>query len=267
MGQITVAELAVLLVEPSPTQQKVIQKDLCDLGITKFEWSQTASDALDRMRHALPDLVISAMHLPDMTGTELVQSMRDSKEMRDVPFMLISSETHTRYLEPLRQAGVTAILPKPYDRDSLKRALYTTVDFLEPSSEGLEDLRVDELRVLIVDDSVTSRHHIKRLFLGLGVTDVVEANNGKHAVKLLDEDYFDLVVTDYNMPEMDGRELTEFIRQRSRQMAIPVLMITSEADQQRLASVEQVGVSALCDKPFEPSVIRRVLRTALLSTA
>lgn len=267
MGIITVDQLAVLLVEPSPTQYKYIHGDLCGLGITRTDWAQTASAALDHMRNALPDLVMSAMHLPDMTGTELVQCMRDSKDWRDVPFMLISSETHPRFLAPLRQAGVTAILPKPYDRDRLRRALYTTVDFLEPSTEGLEDLPVDELRVLIVDDSITSRHHIKRLFLALGITDVVEANNGKQALQFLSDDYFDLVVTDYHMPEMNGCELTEFIRTRSRQMSIPILMITGEVDKQRLAQVEQIGVSALCDKPFEPSVIRRILRTTLLSTA
>lgn len=267
MGLITVDQLAVLLVEPSPTQYKFILGDLSYLGVTKTDWTQTATDALEHMRHALPDLVMSAMHLPDMTGTELVQSMRDSKELRDVPFMLISSETHPRFLSPLRQAGVTAILPKPYDRDRLRRALYTTVDFLEPSSEGIEDLPVEEMRVLIVDDSATSRHHIKRLFVALGITNVVEAINGKQALKFLSDDYFDLVVTDYHMPEMDGRELTEFIRTSSRQMSVPILMITGEADQQRLAQVEQVGVSALCDKPFEPSVIRRILRTTLLSTA
>ena len=73
----------------------------------------------------------------------------------------------------------------------------------------------------------------------------------------------DLVITDYNMPEMDGRQLVEYIRQQSWQSTVPVLMVTSEHNQQRLAAVERAGVSAICDKPFEQESIKRLLAEAL----
>jgi len=266
MQRITIGELVVLLVEPSPTQQKIITGHLSQLGVTRVEWEQSAGAALERMRRANPDLVISAMHLPDMTGSELIENMRLSSDLGDIPFMLISSETDVRYLTPLRQAGVIAILPKPYELDQLKRALFTTVDYLEPDTEDLEDFPVGELRVLIVDDSITSRHHISRLFNRLGIVKISEAVNGKQAVELINNQYFDLVVTDYNMPEMDGKELTEYIRDQSKQASIPILMITSESDSGRLAAVQQSGVSAICDKPFDPKTIKRVLKTSVLNT-
>ena len=73
----------------------------------------------------------------------------------------------------------------------------------------------------------------------------------------------DLVVTDYNMPEMDGREFVEYVRSRSWQRSVPILMVTSETDQGRLAAVEEAGVSGICDKPFEPAVVRCLLARML----
>jgi two-component system chemotaxis response regulator CheY len=58
---------------------------------------------------------------------------------------------------------------------------------------------------------------------------------------------------------MDGRELIEFIRNESWQNELPIMMITSERDEKRLASVKQAGVSAICDKPFEPSHIKNLI--------
>ena len=70
-------------------------------------------------------------------------------------------------------------------------------------------------------------------------------------------------MTDYNMPEMDGRELTEFIRTQSWQSTVPILMVSSESNQSRLSAVVQAGVSGVCDKPFEPAVVRGLLEKML----
>jgi two-component system chemotaxis response regulator CheY len=81
--------------------------------------------------------------------------------------------------------------------------------------------------------------------------------------RLLDEVMVDLVVTDYNMPEMDGKALVDHIRTRSWLASVPILMVTSESDQGRLAAVEEVAVSGICDKPFEPNMVRALLTRIL----
>ena len=70
---------------------------------------------------------------------------------------------------------------------------------------------------------------------------------------------FDLVVTDFNMPEVDGRELTRYIREQSQQSHLPILMVTSESQAAHLANIEKDGVNALCDKPFEPKFVKEIL--------
>ena len=62
------------------------------------------------------------------------------------------------------------------------------------------------------------------------------------------------------MPEMDGKALVQHIRTLSMQPSVPILMVSSERDEGRLAAVEQAGVSAICDKPFEVNLIRRLLK-------
>lgn len=262
-AKITLDQLHVLLVEPSSTQRRFITNHLNSFGVMAIDIATNGQTALDTLNPDLHDLIISSMHLEDMTGTELVQNMRMHEQLHDIPFMLISSETNFRYLEPIRQAGVIAILPKPYEIEQLKRALYSTVYYLDPSSLDTPDIAAEDLNVLVVDDSFTARNHIKRVLSNMGIQRLEEAKNGKEAVEILGEHFFDLIVTDYNMPEMDGKQLVEYIRSQSNQTTIPVLMVSSESDDSRLAAVQQAGVSAICDKPFETETVRDLLQKML----
>ena len=263
MNLLSVNELEILLVEPSSTQQRIIDEQLQQLGAKHLEHAGSAAQALEQMRTRIPDLVISAMHLPDMTGTELVQAMRSDAALLDLAFMLISSETHIRYLEPLRQAGVIAILPKPFDLEQLRKSLLATLDFLQPGPLELKQFSPDELRILIVDDSFTSRRIIRQMLERLGIEQFAEAENGQQAIELIEKEFFDLIVTDYNMPEMDGEQLSQFIRNHSTQQSVPVLMVTSETDQSRLAGIAQSGVSAVFDKPFTVDTLRTTIERVL----
>ena len=264
MSHLSIGQLHILLVEPSSTQRHIIEDYLTRLGAGAVQRVENAEQALEAMRAHHPDLVISAMHLPDTTGTELVQNMRNEADLMDIAFMLISSETHLRYLEPLRQAGVIAILPKPFTIEQLRTSLLATLDYLEPEPLNLQGFSPDELRVLIVDDSFTSRRIIRQMMQGMGIEQFSEAENGRQAMEMIENEFFDLIVTDYNMPEMDGEQLSQFIRKQSTQQSVPVLMVTSETDQSRLAGIAQSGVSAVFDKPFTVDTLRTTIQRLLV---
>ena len=98
----------------------------------------------------------------------------------------------------------------------------------------------------------------------MGLKKITEAENGAMALTHIKDAEFDLVVTDYNMPEMDGRELSEFIRYNPETAHIPIIMVTSESqDSVHMANIQQTGVNALCDKPFEPTEVRAMLAALL----
>lgn len=260
----SLADLSVLLVEPSHMQANLVTRMLQHQGVRQIKLVDTAEAALAALTEgaAAGWVVISSLYLPDMAGTELVAAMRADEELESIPFILVSSETRPQVLEPVRQSGACSIVGKPFNEQQLSRALYAAADYLNPPGD-LDVAEVESLRILLVDDSLASRRHLRRLLEELGIERITEAVNGKEAVDLLQETMVDLVITDYNMPEMDGRELTEYIRTQSWQNSVPVLMVTSEQNMGRLAAVERAGVSAICDKPFEAGSIRKLISESL----
>lgn len=261
----SLADISVILVEPSQMQANLVIRMLTHQGVKQTTVVDRAQAALELL-HGNPQdqwVVISSLYLPDMSGVDLVGAMRSEAELDAVPFILVSSETRPQVLDPVRQSGACSIVAKPFNEQQLSRALYAAADYLNPP-EDHDVAEIEGLRVLLVDDSGTSRRHLRRLLEELGLERITEAADGKEAVAILQETMVDLVITDYNMPEMDGRELTEYIRTQSWQNAVPVLMVTSEQNMGRLAAVERAGVSAICDKPFEAGSIRKLISESLL---
>jgi len=259
VSYLNIDDLNILVVEPSSTQLKIIINHLKESGVKQVEGKTDCTSALEYMQTYTPDLVISAMYFRDMTATELVQQMRQDDKLKAIPFMLVSSETRFKILDPIRQSGIIGILPKPFERQDLKRALNATLDVLSPEELELETYDIDSVKALVVDDSLTSRNHVKRMLNDMGMQHIHQAENGKAAIALLEEQVFDIIVTDYNMPEMDGCQLVDFVRNFTEQSYIPILMVTSEEDSTRIASVQQAGVSAILDKPFEPADMRKLI--------
>lgn len=262
-SHITIQDLSVLLVEPSDVQNKLIIRALNEAGIHKIENSPNVKQTLSMLEDYTPDLIVSSMYLEDGTADELLQLIRHSPDHENQAFMVISSEHNKTYLERLRQSGVLAILPKPFTGDDLTRAIKATLTYIKSEDIDLEFFDPKDLKVLIVDDSRLARKHIIRTMKSMGIALFTEAENGKEAIKLLEVETFDLVITDYNMPEMDGRELTETIRMSPTLAHTPVLMVSSEANETHLSNIAQAGVDAICDKPFDPNTVRELLASML----
>ncbi len=256
-------DLQVFLVEPSHTQQQIIKQFLFELGISDITFIESGKETLSLLKQSSPDLIMSSMYLPDMTGADLVHEIRNNSESYNMAFLLISSETKLKYLEPIRQAGAIAILPKPFTSSDLDVALSATLDYLNPQQVELEHLDIEDIMVLVVDDSPTSLKYISKILNDIGIDQITQAENGQQAFDLINEHLFDLIVTDFNMPEMDGLELTLSIRAESSQKTVPILMLTSEQNENRLAAVKKAGVSAILDKPFKPASIRKLIAQLL----
>lgn len=263
MESLAVQDLSILLVEPSTTQRKIIINELREEGVLSIEGVGSAREAYSQLQHFQPDLIISAMYLPDATAPELVQLLQKNEQTSDIPVMVVSSEQNYDNLEAVRQSQVVALLPKPFTRQDLHRALIATVEYINPDELDLELYDIDKLRVLIVDDSRMARRHLARVMQQIGVEDITEACDGLEARNIIEEHSFDLILTDYNMPNMDGEALVSYVRNESELSHVPILMITSEENDARLSSVKQAGVSALCDKPFEMTQVKGLLASLL----
>lgn len=256
---ITVDDLSLLLVEPSRAQRMILMRLFEQLGARDVRTARTVDEALREVRVQPPHLVLSAMHLPDGKGSDLLYHIRHDEDVGDTAFLLISSETRVEELEPVRQGGAVAIIRKPCTRSELLQALSDTMDLLTREAMELDEEPVEDIRVLVVDDSKTARRFILKVLGQLGLENITTAVDGMDATRYLEEKFFDIVFTDYNMPNMNGQQLLEFIRTKSSQPSVPVVMITSETNGARIAGVERAGVSAIVDKPFELDRVRKIL--------
>jgi len=259
MERLSQQDLNILLVEPSAMQRKIIAQELLCENVTAVDQANSISTAVESIQSLSPDLVASALYLEDGTAMDLFRILRTSEECQDTPFMLVSSERRHEQLDQFKQAGVVAILPKPFDKDHLKRALRATVDMLSPEELESELFDIESLRVLCVDDSLMSRKMIRKVVTNLGIEDITEAKDGAEAQEILGNQDFDLIITDYNMPNVDGAELASFVRNSADYSHIPIMMVTSEQNEAKLGYVSQCGVDAIIDKPFSPDEVRKLL--------
>ncbi|GAB6038407.1 chemotaxis response regulator CheY [Fundidesulfovibrio butyratiphilus] len=116
-------------------------------------------------------------------------------------------------------------------------------------------MEYSKLRVLVVDDFSTMRKIVKNMLRKAGVKQVVEAENGKVALEMLERQAFNLVVLDWNMPGVSGLDVLKTIRADERLHCMPVLMVTSEALESQVLIAVQAGVTNYIVKPFTEEVL------------
>ena len=115
--------------------------------------------------------------------------------------------------------------------------------------------------VLVVDDSMPMRSVIKKTLKASGfkVGEFFDAANGREALDILRDEWLDLVLTDYNMPDMDGLALINAMKSDEILKVIPVVVVTTEGSQQRMEEFMKKGAAGYIRKPFTPEEIRQQL--------
>ena len=116
-----------------------------------------------------------------------------------------------------------------------------------------------KMKFLVVDDFSTMRRIVRNLLKELGFTKVDEAEDGQVALQKLNSLPFDFVVTDWNMPNMDGLTLLQNIRANPSLKHLPVLMITAEAKKENIIAAAQAGASGYIVKPFTAATLSEKL--------
>jgi|TARA_Y100001934_G_scaffold95531_1_gene117925 two-component system chemotaxis response regulator CheY len=115
------------------------------------------------------------------------------------------------------------------------------------------------MKILVVDDFSTMRRIIKNLLKDLGFSNIQEAEDGSTALPMLQQGDFDFVVTDWNMPGMQGIDLLRAIRADDKLKHLPVLMVTAEAKKEQIVAAAQAGVNGYVVKPFTAATLKEKL--------
>lgn len=113
-----------------------------------------------------------------------------------------------------------------------------------------------DMKILIVDDFSTMRRIIKNLLRDLGFNNTAEADDGNTALPMLQAGGFDFLVTDWNMPGMEGIDLLKAVRADEKLANLPVLLVTAEAKKEQIVEAAQAGVNGYVVKPFNAATLK-----------
>ena len=119
--------------------------------------------------------------------------------------------------------------------------------------------------VLVVDDSPPMRQVMKKVIQisGFDVGELLEAGNGKEALKVLSSNWVDVILSDLYMPEMDGIEMLRRLSEEDLWKRIPVIVVTTEGREQVIEEAKRLGAKGYVKKPFNPEQIKEILMSVM----
>jgi CheY-like chemotaxis protein len=216
-------------------------------------------------------LVLLDVNMPGMDGFEVAERIATRPDLAGATIMMLTSAGYNGDAARCRELGITVYLVKPIQQlellEAIRLALGTASSEHKPSTlitrHTLREQRA-HLRILVAEDNVVNQMLAVRLLQKRG-HDVTVAANGKEALDLLEQQSFDLVFMDIQMPEMDGFETTTRIRAQERQTGahIPIVAMTAHAmkgdEEHCLAS----GMDDYISKPIQADQLFAVVENLL----
>lgn len=118
-------------------------------------------------------------------------------------------------------------------------------------------------KVLFVDDSPTMRRIIKNSLQKIGFSEMIEAENGVDALEKMEGEDIGLILSDWNMPEMNGKQFVEELKGNDNYKDIPIIMITTRGMKEDVITAVKLGVAGYVVKPFTPDVLKGKIQKAL----
>jgi CheY-like chemotaxis protein/signal transduction histidine kinase len=264
---------SLLIIEDDVVQANSIA-ELIGNGDVQSSIVGTGAEALSRLRSHSYDCVVMDLGLPDMSGFDLIEQIKQEAHLYSLPIIIYTGKELTRPEETRLKRLAETIIVK--DVRSPERLLDETALFLhrvqanlpQPTREILEELRQSDpvlahKKVLIIDDDVRNIFALTSL-LEQYEMEVVYAENGRDGIEVLQANPdTDAVLMDVMMPEMDGYETTRAIRQQEKYRTLPIVALTAKAMQGDRERCIEVGASDYITKPVDPEQLLSLLRVWL----
>ncbi|HEY2844071.1 MAG TPA: response regulator [Bryobacteraceae bacterium] len=268
--------LRVLVVDDNLTNRRILSDILSSWGMQPTP-AASAPEALAHMRRAADGnlafhLVLTDVHMPEMDGFDLVERIKSSPGLATAFILMLTSGEHLGDLGRCRALDISAYLIKPVRRAELRTAIVAAIsDPSRAEARGADRRAGVERRagkerpgtgshILLVEDNVVNQR-VARAIVEKAGHSVVVAGNGRIALMLMDQQHFDVVLMDLQMPEMDGFEATAMIRERERKGGAhtPIIAMTAHAmtgDRERCIDA---GMDDYLTKPIQSPALLDVI--------
>ena len=262
-------EMRVLVIDDDRIACEHAQVVLGQLGVScEMALSGREAVGMVKMRHARREdynLILVDWKMPEMDGLETTRAIREAVG-RDTAIIILTSFSWEGIEDEAREAGVDTFVAKPLFAgtvmDEFQKAFRKKNEKLIRATEGLEGRRV------LMAEDVAVNAEIMMMVLGMRKMQVDHAENGKEAVGMFaghEPGYYDAILMDMRMPEMDGLEATKAIRAMDREDAktIPIIALTANAFDEDVQRSMQAGLNAHLSKPVEPETLFMTLENLI----
>ena len=258
-------ELCVLVIDDDPIACEHARLILGQVGVS-CEMALSGAEGLQmtKVRHARREpynLILVDWRMPDMDGVETARRIRDAVG-NETPVIILTSYNWDEIEDEARRAGVDTFVAKPLFAGTVLDEFREA--FKKKNAELVrETVDLKGRRVLLAED-VAVNAEIMMMVLSMREIQADHAENGRIAVEKFvehEEGYYDAILMDMRMPEMDGLEATRRIRETNRPDAgkIPIIALTANAFDEDVQNSMQAGLNAHLSKPVEPETLFRTL--------
>jgi two-component system, sensor histidine kinase and response regulator len=262
----------VLVVDDNATNRRILTELLWRWKM-KPAAAASGLEALSMLRRAAErgdhfSLVLTDCHMPEMDGFDLTERIRNSPHLTNAVVMMLTSGEHREDMARCHELRISVHLVKPVRRAELRAAIARALACRSrnrgpevmpratPEETSFPAPALSRVRILIVEDNIVNQRVALRILEKEGHT-VVVAGNGKEALKMMEQQSFDVILMDLQMPEMGGFEATAAIRkiEQGGQTHVPIIAMTAHA---------MIGYRELCLEAGMDDYLAKPIRSRLL---
>ena len=243
-------EKKILVVEDSEVQRAVCVDQLKQIGFTNIFEAGNGIEALETLRSNAIDLILSDWDMPEMDGLELLKTLKKDSGLQNTPFIFLTVHDHEEKNREAMVYGAVDYIIKPSPPSDLKESIGIIF------KRGIRN-------ILIVEDSELQREICIVQLQQIGFEKIIGAANGKEALNHLENNPVDLIVSDWEMPEMDGLGLLKAVKGNAKLKDIPFLILTVHDDPEKNQEALNLGALDFIVKPSTPDSLHMKIRKIL----
>lgn len=262
-------DVRILVVDDNDTNRRILQQLLYHWGV-KVSTAANVEEAWQALRYASDaatpfQIVIADMGMPGENGFSLAQRIKQNVALTETGVILLTAGDRLLDVSQCRESGVSASLLKPVKHQELLDAINQSLSKRphQPAAEQFTDtqtLFIRPLKILLAEDSAVNQK-LALAILNRQGHQAIAVNNGRKALEALEQDDFDLVLMDIQMPDMDGLAATEEIRRRECQTdgRIPIIAMTAHTMKEDRERCLAAGMDGYISKPVRALALEEVI--------
>ncbi len=266
--QVDLSQKRMMVVDDNATNREILNSYLQTWGLNPPALTSDGPEALSKLEQAaeggIPfDIALLDYMMPKMDGISLCRAIRADSQLAGMKLIMLSSRALRGDAKAARSAGFDAYLTKPIRQSQLYNTILKVLG--QPNSQSSNKIQPvlfpvqtigkkpkKDLQILVVEDNSINQKVIQNLLQKSGYQSCI-ANNGREALEALQQDRFDLLLMDVQMPEMDGYEATRAIRSADDWYnSVPVIAMTANAMKGDREKCLDAGMNDYLSKPINP---------------